>query len=93
MACPVEQWTRLYSTNPLERLNKEVKRRTDVIGAFPDPAAVIRLMGAVLQEIDDEWPAGKRYFSVQSILKLYNNHLADSRSLGVAQTDLQAETL
>jgi putative transposase len=78
MAFPVEHWTRLYSTNPLERLNKEVKRRTDVVGVFPDPAAVIRLVGAVLQEIDDEWQAGKRYFSLESMRKLYDDHPADS---------------
>jgi transposase-like protein len=78
MAFPVEHWTRLYSTNPLERLNKEVKRRTDVVGVFPDPAAVIRLVGAVLQEIDDEWQAGKRYFSLESMRKLYDGHLVGS---------------
>lgn len=78
MAFPVEHWTRLYSTNPLERLNKEVKRRTDVVGVFPDPAAVIRLVGAVLQEIDDEWQAGKRYFSLESMRKLYDDYPASS---------------
>jgi transposase-like protein len=78
MAFPVEHWTRLYSTNPLERLNKEVKRRTDVVGVFPDPAAVIRLVGAVLQEVDDEWQAGKRYFSLESMRKLYDDHPAAS---------------
>jgi transposase-like protein len=67
---PAEHWTRLYSTNPLERLNKEVKRRTNVVGVFPDPAAAIRLAGAVLQEIDDEWQAGRRYFSLESMQKL-----------------------
>jgi putative transposase len=71
MAFPVEHWTRLYSTNPLERLNKEVKRRVNVVGVFPDVAAVIRLVGAVLLEIDDEWQAGKRYFSLESMRKLY----------------------
>lgn len=68
---PVEHWTRLYSTNPLERLNKEVKRRVKGVGVFPDGAAVIRLVGAVLQEMDDEWQAGKRYFSLESMRKLY----------------------
>jgi transposase-like protein len=70
MLFPAEHWTRLYSTNPLERLNKEVKRRTNVVGVFPDPAAAIRLAGAVLQEIDDEWQAGRRYFSLESMQKL-----------------------
>ena len=72
MHFPAEHWTRLYSTNPLERLNKEVKRRTNVVGVFPDVAATIRLVGAVLQEIDDEWQAGKRYFSQESMRKLYD---------------------
>jgi transposase-like protein len=55
MAFPAELWPRIYSTNPLERLNKEVKRRTNVVGVFPDGGSVIRLVGAVLLEIADEW--------------------------------------
>jgi transposase-like protein len=55
MAFPAELWTRIYSTNPLERLNKEVKRRTNVVGVFPDGGSVTRLVGAVLLEIADEW--------------------------------------
>lgn len=78
MAFPVEHWTRIYSTNPLERVNKEVKRRTNVVGIFPDGSAAIRLTGAVLQEIDDEWQAGKRYFSQESMRKLYEPHGAMS---------------
>jgi transposase-like protein len=70
MLFPAEHWTRLYSTNPLERLNKEVKRRTNGVAVFPDPPAAIRLAGAVLQEIDDEWQAGRRYFSLESMQKL-----------------------
>jgi len=55
MAFPAELWPRIYSTNPLERLNKEVKRRTNVVGVFPDGGSVTRLVGAVLLEIADEW--------------------------------------
>jgi transposase-like protein len=55
MAFPPEDWTRIYSTNPLERLNKEIKRRTNVVGIFPDEPAVLRLVWAVLMEQSDEW--------------------------------------
>ncbi len=71
MSFPPEHWTRIYSTNPLERLNREVKRRTDVVGIFPDQAALVRLAGSVLIEIHDEWQAGRRYFSLDSMRKLY----------------------
>jgi putative transposase len=70
MSFPEEHWTRIYSTNPLERLNKEVKRRTNVVGIFPDGASVIRLVGAVLTETSDEWQVGRRYFSQESMKKL-----------------------
>jgi transposase-like protein len=60
MAYPQKHWTRIYSTNPLERLNKEVKRRTNVVGVFPDQPSVIRLVGSLLLEINDEWLVGRR---------------------------------
>jgi putative transposase len=52
---PTSHWVKIWSTNPLERVNKEVKRRTNVVGVFPDDAAVLRLAGAVLIEAHDEW--------------------------------------
>ncbi len=69
---PAGHWKKIWSTNPLERLNKEVKRRTDVVGVFPNPAALLRLAGAVLVEAHDEWQvtAERRYLSERSMALL-----------------------
>lgn len=69
---PPAHWRQVWSTNPLERVNKEIKRRTDVVGTFPNPAALLRLAGHVLIEQHDEWDgADRRYFSEHS-MKLLN---------------------
>src|SRR5215472_1445120 len=68
---PAEHWRKIWSTNGLERVNKEIKRRTDVVGVFPNPAALLRLAGAVLAEIHDEWQViDRRLFSEASMAKL-----------------------
>jgi putative transposase len=71
MDFPREHWTKLSSTNPLERLNKEIARRTRVVGIFPTQASLIRLAGSLLAEQSDEWAVGRRYMSQGSLAGLY----------------------
>jgi len=68
---PAEHRRQIWSTNSLERLNKEVSRRCDVVGIFPSRQSLLRLAGALLEEQNDEWAVGRRYFSTESMSKLY----------------------
>ncbi len=71
MAFPAEHWCKLRSTNPLERLNKETARRSDVVGIYPNDESLVRLAGALLIEQNDEWLVGRRYLSAESLAGLY----------------------
>jgi transposase-like protein len=71
---PVGHWKKIWSTNPLERVNKEIKRRTDVVGVFPNPEALLRLAGAVLVETHDEWAVTDRRYLSENSMKILTAH-------------------
>jgi putative transposase len=76
MSFPKAHRTQIHTTNPLERLNAEIKRRTDVVGIFPNSAAVTRLVGALLLEQNDEWQLQRRYMQLEGLQSLSNNQPA-----------------
>src|SRR5215210_3524909 len=77
-AFPVDHWRKLRSTNPLERLNREIGRRTDVVGIFPDDASLIRLATSLVIEQNDEWLVGRRYLSLDSLAPLLEERSEDN---------------
>ena len=70
MAFPRQHRSKLHGTNPIERLNKEVKRRADVVGIFPNEPSIMRLIGAVLFEQNDEWQTASRYMMVEAFAQI-----------------------
>jgi putative transposase len=88
MAFPAAHWSRLRSTNPLERVNREIARRADVVGIFPNDAAAICLAGAVLIEQNDEWLVSRRYLSEESMRSLLTLRSAEpEKSLDLDQEE------
>jgi len=79
-AFPFSHWRKIWSTNPLERVNKEIKRRTDVVGIFPNEAAVTRLAGAVLLEVHDEWAIAERRYLAEGSMALLDRLTDDEQT-------------
>ena len=86
-AFPPAHWRKIWSNNPLERLNKEVKRRSNVVGIFPNDAAAIRLIGAVLADQHDEWAVARRYLSESSMAALTACHTDNAQPVELTPGD------
>jgi len=84
MSFPKEHWPQLHSTNPLERLNGEIKRRTNVVAIFPNEAAIVRLVGALLLEQNDEWAVQRRYMTLETLEGLSDDPQAKPRRIAAA---------
>ncbi|MBB4860369.1 transposase-like protein [Novosphingobium chloroacetimidivorans] len=83
MTFPDQHVVKLHSTNPLERLNKEVKRRADVVGIFPNEDSIIRLIGAVLLEQNDEYQLQKRYMQIEGMAALATPQIEENQTLRI----------
>ena len=83
MSFPREHWTQIASTNPLERVNREVKRRADVIGIFPNDEAIVRLVGALMLETNDEWAVARRYMSLETLARVTDNSNVQAARRGI----------
>jgi putative transposase len=84
MAFPKDHWQQLHSTNPLERLNGEIKRRTDVVAIFPNENAIVRLVGALLLEQNDEWAVQRRYMTLETLEPLSDDAVRKPRKIAAA---------
>lgn len=87
---PKEVWRQIWSNNPNERLNREIRRRTDVVGIFPDRASIIRLVGAVLAEQHDEWTEGRRYLGLDVLARA---QAVDTQHTEEVSTNLELQAL
>ena len=78
---PQSHWRQIHSTNPLERLNKEIKRRTNVVGIFPNQAAITRLVGALMLEQNDEWAVTRRYMTLETVQQVCHDNIMDAAQI------------
>jgi transposase-like protein len=84
MAFPKSHWSQIHSTNPIERLNREIKRRTNVVSIFPNEAAIVRLVGAILLEQNDEWAVSRRYMSLETLAGLCDDPAVKAKAITAA---------